>query len=252
MKTTISFFLVLFSIGIFTGCKKQDAPMVHTPKEEAARLYLTESFIRFSGNFLQDFYQVSQYINVPSIRQNRAGFLAGIQQAGSDDQALEQHFASYALSFEEWVTRKNKVDNDWLQLFLQLPELQRYNEQDIIAIVKEGLRLGIGSEDSRWQEIKNRQFPRIHIGNVASLSSGALQTKSLSIDATEIWDCLKDAVGVGSASIVGIAGLKKLAGQGIQAIVLAGSKFLAKYAGWIGLAITVLDFSSCIYGEMAD
>ena len=226
--------------------------MVHTPKEEAARLYLTESFIRFSGNFLQDFYQVSQYINVPSIRQNRAGFLAGIQQAGSDDQALEQHFASYALSFEEWVTRKNKVDNDWLQLFLQLPELQRYNEQDIIAIVKEGLRLGIGSEDSRWQEIKNRQFPRIHIGNVASLSSGALQTKSLSIDATEIWDCLKDAVGVGSASILGIAGLKKLAGQGIQAIVLAGSKFLAKYAGWIGLAITVLDFSSCIYGEMAD
>jgi len=252
MKTTISFFLVLFSIGIFTGCKKQDAPMVHSPQEEAARLYLTESFIRFSGNFLHDFYQVSQYINVPGIRKDRASFLAGIQQAGSDAQALEQHFASYALSFEEWVTRKNKVDNDWLQLFLQLPELQRYNEQDIIAIVKEGLRLGIGSEDSRWQEIKNRQFQRIHIGNVASLSSGALQTKSLSIDATEIWECLKDAVGVGSASILGIAGLKKLAGQGIQAIVLAGSKILAKYAGWIGLAVTVLDFSSCIYGEMAD
>jgi hypothetical protein len=252
MKTKISFFLVLISIGIFTGCKKQDAPFVHTPKEEAARLYLTESFIRFSGNFLQDFYQASQYINVPSIRQNRAGFLAGIQQAGSDEKSLEQHFASYSLSFEEWVTRKNKVDNDWLQLFLQLPELQRYNEQEIIAIVKEGLQLGIGSEDSRWQELKNRQYPRIHIGNVASLSSGPLQTKSLSIDATEIWDCLKDAVGVGSASILGIAGLKKLAGQGIQAIVLAGSKFLAKYAGWIGLAVTVLDFSSCIYGEMAD
>jgi len=126
MKTKIFFFLVLISMGIFTGCKKQDTPIVHTPQEEAARLYLTESFIRFSGNFLQDFYQVSQYINVPGIRNNRAGFIAGIQQAGSDDQALEQHFASYALSFDEWISRKNKVDNDWLQLFHQLPELRHH------------------------------------------------------------------------------------------------------------------------------
>jgi hypothetical protein len=51
---------------------------------------------------------------------------------------------------------------------------------------------------------------------------------------------------------LGIAGLKKLAGQGIQAIVLAGSKFLAKYAGWIGLAVMAVDFSTCIYGQMAD
>jgi hypothetical protein len=252
MKTTIRFFFVLISIGIFTGCKKQDAPMVHSPLEEAARLYLTESFIRFSGNFLQDFYQVSQYINVPRIRQNRAGFLAGIQQAGSDDQALEQHFGTYALSFEEWILRKNKVDNDWLQLFNQLPELRQYNEQDLLAIVKEGIQLGIGSEDTRWKELKSQQYQQIGAGNVISLGPGAPSQKVPKVDAAEIWDCLKDAIGVGSASVLGIAALNKLAGQGLQAIVVTGSKLLAKYAGWIGLAVMVIDFSVCISESMED
>ena len=252
MKTKIIFFLVLISMGIFTGCKKQDASLVHTPQEEAARIYLTESFIRFSGNFLQDFYQVTQYINVPSIRQNRAGFLAGIQQAGSDDQALEQHFASYALSFEEWILRKNKVDNDWLQLFHQLPELRRYNEQDLLAIVKEGIQLGIGSEDTRWKELKSGQYQEVGAGKIISLVSGAPSQKVSKVDAAEIWNCLKDAIGLGSASVLGIAGLNKLAGQGLQAIVTAGSKLLAKYAGWIGLAVMAIDFSVCISEAMSD
>ncbi len=252
MKTKIFFFLVLISMGIFTGCKKQDTPIVHTPQEEAARLYLTESFIRFSGNFLQDFYEVSQYINVPGIRNNRAGFIAGIQQAGSDDQALEQHFASYALSFEEWISRKNKVDNDWLQLFHQLPELRSYNEQDVLAIVKEGIRLGIASEDARWQALKSKQFQIIGTGKVVTLGAGTNSPKVMRVDASEIWNCLKDAIGVGSASVLGIAGLNKLAGQGLQAIVTAGSKLLAKYAGWIGVAVMVIDFSVCISDAMGD
>ncbi|MEI6584252.1 MAG: hypothetical protein WCO43_11730 [Chitinophagia bacterium] len=252
MKTKIFFFLVLISMGIFTGCKKQDTPIGHTPQEEAARLYLTESFIRFSGNFLQDFYEVSQYINVPGIRNNRADFIAGIQQAGSDDQALEQHFASYALSFDEWIARKNKVDNDWLQLFHQLPELRRYNEQDVLAIVKEGIRLGIASEDARWQALKSKQFQIIGTGKVVALGAGTNSPKVMRVDASEIWNCLKDAIGVGSASVLGIAGLNKLAGQGLQAIVTAGSKLLAKYAGWIGVAVMVIDFSVCISDAMGD
>jgi hypothetical protein len=252
MKTKIFFFLVLISMGIFTGCKKQDTPIVHTPQEDAARLYLTESFIRFSGNFLQDFYEVSQYINVPGIRNNRADFIAGIQQAGSDDQALEQHFASYALSFDEWISRKNKVDNDWLQLFHQLPELRRYNEQDVLAIVKEGIRLGIASEDARWQALKSKQFQIIGTGKVVALGAGTNSPKVMRVDVSEIWNCLKDAIGVGSASVLGIAGLNKLAGQGLQAIVTAGSKLLAKYAGWIGVAVMVIDFSVCISDAMGD
>jgi len=252
MKTKIFFFLVLISMGIFTGCKKQDTPIVHTPQEEAARLYLTESFIRFSGNFLQDFYEVSQYINVPGIRNNRAGFIAGIQQAGSDEQALEQHFARYALSFDEWISKKNKVDNDWLQLFHQLPELRRYNEQDVLAIVKEGIRLGIASEDARWQALESKQFQIIGTGNVLTLGAATNSPKVMRVDVSEIWNCLKDAIGVGSASVLGIAGLNKLAGQGLQAIVTAGSKLLAKYAGWIGLAVMVIDFSVCISDAMGD
>lgn len=252
MKHRFVLIFTLLSVGVFTACKKQESPILHTPSDEANRLYLTESFIRFAGNFMQDFYQVAAYLHAPSVRQNRTGFLTGLEQSGLEEQALQQHFAAYSLSFDEWVARKNKLDNDWLQLLLQLPELQQYSEQDIITIVKMGLQLGIRSEDSRWQEIRNRQMQRIQVGTVARLSSGDIHSKPQAIDVTEIWDCLKDAIGVGSASILGIAGLKKLAGQGIQAIVVAGSKILAKYAGWIGLSVMVIDFSSCIYQEMQD
>ncbi len=252
MKHQIVLIVALMSVGIFTGCKKQESAIMHTPQEKAAQLYMTESFIRFAGNFVQDFYQVAAYLQVPAVRQNRTGFLSALHQSGSDEQALQQNFAAYGLSFDEWVAKKNKLDNDWLQLFLQLPELHRYSEQEVITLVMEGIRLGIESEDNRWQEIKNRQLQRISTGSTGSLSTRASQTKSLVLDVTEVWGCLKDAVGVGSASILGIAGIQKLAGQGIQAIVLAGSKFLAKYAGWIGLAVMVFDFSSCIYGEMND
>jgi hypothetical protein len=72
------------------------------------------------------------------------------------------------------------------------------------------------------------------------------------LDGIEVWDCLKDAVGLGAASVLGIAGLKKLAGQGVQSIVISLSRFLARYAGWIGLGIMVIDFSACLYHEYLD
>jgi hypothetical protein len=72
------------------------------------------------------------------------------------------------------------------------------------------------------------------------------------IDGKEVWDCLKDAVGLGAASVLGIGALKKLASQGVHSIVVSLTKFLAKNAGWIGLGIMVIDFSTCLYHENQD
>lgn len=252
MKTRSIFFLLVAVVGIFTACKKQETFVVHAPQETASKIYLTESFIRFAGNFMQDFYQLSTYLNTSDIRKNRNTFLSGIQAAGDNETALQQHFAAHALQFDQWATLKNKVDNDWLQLFLQLPELQQYSDADILTIVKEGIRLGMSSEDARWKQMKIQPLTAWGTGSVTTLQNGRNTTRSMSIDAGEIWNCLKDAIGVGSASVLGIGALKKLASEGMQAIVMAGTRILAKYAGWIGLSIMAIDFSVCIYQEMAD
>ena len=252
MKTRSIIFLLLAFAGCFTACKKQETYVVHTPEETASKIYLTESFIRFAGNFMQDFYQLSTYLNTSDIRSNRNTFLSGIQVAGENETALQQHFAKYALHFDQWAMLKNKVDNDWLQLFLQLPELQQYSDSDILAIVKEGIRLGLSSEDSRWKQMKIQPVTVWNSSTVTSLKVGGNATRTLAIDAAEIWGCLKDAIGVGSAGVLGIGALKKLASEGMQAIVMAGTRILAKYAGWIGLSIMAIDFGVCISQEMAD
>ncbi|MBU3744748.1 MAG: hypothetical protein FGM61_09445 [Sediminibacterium sp.] len=252
MKTRSIIFLLLAFVGCFTACKKQETYVIHSPQETAAKIYLTESFVRFAGNFMQDFYQLSTYLNSSNIRSNRNTFLSGIQEAGVNETALQQHFVQYALQFDQWVNLKNKVDNDWLQLFLQLPELQQYSDSDILAIVKEGIGLGMSSEDSRWKKMKAQPVTAWSSANVTTLQVGGNATRSLAIDAGEIWECLKDAIGVGSASVLGIGALKKLASEGMQAIVATGTRILAKYAGWIGLTIMAIDFGVCISQEMAD
>ncbi len=81
---------------------------------------------------------------------------------------------------------------------------------------------------------------------------GASGYQANQLDASKVWECLKDAIGIGSASILGIAGLQRLAQEGIQTAVVTVSKWLAKRAGWIGSVIVVLDFSSCVYSQAVD
>ncbi len=252
MKKILIAFTILISSALFYACKKQDAYVRHTTDEMAAKLYLTESFIRFSGNFITDFYQFADYLRVPAKQPNRNGFLTVLKEAAADESALENHLVRHHLSLDEWINRKNKLDNDLLQLFLQLPELRTYSDDEIIQIIKAGIQLGMTSQDKRWDDVRHRSVSQHAFSNVAIMRQGTHQLAPEVLDSYEVWDCLKDAVGLGAASILGIAGLKKLAGQGVQSIVISMSKFLAKYAGWIGLGIMVIDFSACLYHEYQD
>lgn len=252
MKKHRILFLLLAFVGSFSACKKQETNLIHSPQETASKIYLTDSFIRFAGNFMQDFYQLSSYLNTAEVRANRDKFLYGVQVAGNSEAALQQHFAAYALQFDQWAAIKNKVDNDWLQLFIQLPELQQFSDTEIVSIVKEAIGLGMSSEDARWKQLKSQPITPWGTGKLGTLQNGGNSKRTMGIDVGEIWNCLKDAVGIGAASIIGIGALKKLASEGMQAIVTAGTRILAKYAGWIGLSIMAIDFSVCIYQEMAD
>ena len=104
------------STALFYACKKQDAYVRHTTDEMAAKLYLTESFIRFSGNFITDFYLFADYLRVPAKQNDRSAFLTVLKDAAADETALENHLVRYHLSLDEWINRKNKLDNDLLRV----------------------------------------------------------------------------------------------------------------------------------------
>jgi hypothetical protein len=243
---------VIMSTALFYACKKQDAYVRHSPDEMAAKLYLNESFIQFSGQFIGDFFQFTSYLREPAGQNNRKSFLTALQKAADNETSLDEHLRQYGLSLDEWLLRKNKIDNDLLQLFLQLPELRTYADDEIMQIIKSGIQLGMKSEDRRWEQIRHQSVNVPSFARIASMRVGGDTNTPMVLDGIEVWDCLKDAVGLGAASVLGIAGLKKLAGQGVQSIVISLSRFLARYAGWIGLGIMVIDFSACLYHEYLD
>jgi hypothetical protein len=65
-----------------------------------------------------------------------------------------------------------------------------------------------------------------------------------SITADELWYCALEATGVGFATSVGIHELKE---KGIKFITKKLTKFLVKFAGPVGTAMTVADFGFCLY-----
>jgi len=130
--------------------------------------------------------------------------------------------------------------------------LRTYGDDEIMQIIKSGIQLGMNSEDRRWEQIRQQSVNIRGVGRIASMRIGGDTNIPMVLDGYEVWDCLKDAVGLGAASVLGIAGLKKLAGHGVQTIVISLSRFLARYAGWIGLGVMVLDFSACLYHEYQD
>ncbi len=175
MKKLLIAFTILMSTALFYACKKQDAYVRHTTDEMAAKLYLTESFIRFSGNFITDFYLFADYLRVPAKQNDRSAFLTVLKDAAADETALENHLVRYHLSLDEWINRKNKLDNDLLQLFLQLPELRTYSDDEIIQIIKAGIQLGMTSQDKRWDDVRHRSVSRRPSSNIANMSLGTNQ-----------------------------------------------------------------------------
>jgi hypothetical protein len=253
-KVWIALTVLMFTALIYS-CKKQDAAVPQapqSPQELAAQLYQKDHFIHFSANFLKDFYQFTDYLRVPAQQKNRSVFMAALKEATADESALDRHLQQYGLSLDEWIIKKNKLDNDFLQLFLQVPELKGFSDDEVMQIIKEAIQLGMNSKDQRWDEVRNVSLAVRSHATVGVMQSGGTTTVPMVMDGIEVWDCLRDAVGLGAASLIGIGALRKLAGQGVQKIVVSMSKFLAKHAGWIGLGIMLIDFSTCLYHEYQD
>jgi hypothetical protein len=197
--------------------------------EWAEVLFARPGFPDLAKHFLIDFYNNATYYRTQELQWDQAGFMRAVKKAKDDDCSLGNAFEQYGLNIETAIVKKNRVDNDLLLLLNQNEALRDMGEEEVREILSDALELGMSSSLPVWVDVRN---------DVAT----ALQR--LTIDG--VWECAKKALGLGSKSVLGIAGLQALAKQGIQQVVVTVSKWLAKKAGWIGAVIVVLDFTSCI------
>ena len=248
------FLLAGMALFIFIiSCEKKLMEVKAKPSVSAMAnsIYTSPSFISFSRDFITDFARQADYFRSAGLSTQQNELVSKLKLAGDDDAALASVFNSYGVSMDEMVARKSKVDNDILGLLTVNKQLVTYSENEICEIIREGINLGWQSNLPEWQQIRTATI-RMSSNQIGMNTIGASGYQANQLDASKVWECLKDAIGIGSASILGIAGLQRLAQEGIQTAVVTVSKWLAKRAGWIGAVIVVLDFSSCVYSQAVD
>lgn len=260
---TTGILLIAFT---FYSCKKNITDPI-TEEQAVQQLLRSESFVDFTKDFIPDLSSLLIYHRTIHTHNRSNDFSRAVNIAGNDEAKLATAYRSSSLNFEKAVLLKNKTDNDLLRLLNKNSYLLRFNEVQIQNIVIKALDEARTSTDTKWQQVKEginnrmrRTSPTLFEATgfdptdtpLIDTNPDDMALVDLGITWDEVWGCLKEAVGFGTAGILGVAGLKKLAEEGFQEIIITTTKFLAKHAGWFGLAIAVIDFSSCMYKENKD
>lgn len=238
MKTILKFrfLLMVLIVGSFMACKKNDTqPVKLSTNEMAQRLYTQQAFVDFAGSFAKNFKYLADYYQTPSIVSNKESFIQNLRNAGDNEVLLEAAHLKFGVSLKEIERRRKNLDNDLFQLCQAVPELINYSGDEFWSVVKQSTTLLYKNSSSDL------------------IRSNDTGIRNLAISPDEVWDCFKGAVGLGAGGMLGIAGLHALASKkGIQQAVVKFAALMAKNLAYIGLAITVLDFSSCMYKESMD
>lgn len=257
MKKHIIFLWVFIVLSyVVVSCTKNTTEAM-TEEQAVENLTTTQSFHDFSKAFIPDLMTLVNYHRSDIAKNQRANFIRQLEIAGDDETKIPVVYEQFGLQFDNAIMLKNKVDNDILALLNQNRFLLQFDETQTKRILLKAMEKGLGSTGFEWQRTKEaisnrlgRTTPIEQIPIFPQTNGIAVNKADLTLD--EVWNCLKDAVGVGSAGVLGIAGLTKLAKDGVQEVVIATSKWLAKKAGWIGAAITLIEFGDCIYSEAID
>lgn len=260
---------IVVTATVFYSCAKNTSAKEHFTEEQAvSALASSDGFVSFSKRFVTDFAALMQYHRSQQLLVNKDAFLLQVRSAGTDMGKLPAIYQGASLDFDQALILKNNIDNDILSLLNQNKFLVHFNEAQQQRIILNALDEGFHSSDEKWLAARNEIS--FSLKNISLLQSGAQRAKKtvngpaagmdlkaeatppagLSID--EVWDCLKKAVGIGAAGVLTIGALTKLAETGIQAVVVAVSKWIAARAGWFGVALMAIEFGSCIYTEARD
>jgi hypothetical protein len=271
MKKVFNCGLVLvsaFLINYQSYSQSSNSKYVNSCPCDTAKLYLNPSFKQFAGNFLTSYLDYVR-VHSPAVG-NQQPFVDAIQNSDQEEETVSAIYSKYAVNFDSAMIYKNQMDNSILRVLHDFPILMDLDENEVWKIITNALDLGMKSTDSEWLSIQQIVFNkalallprerRIATGSqmtgfIPLLSIAAIQPfyRPVKLALSEVWDCMLEAVGFGSASTFGVGQLIKLAKEeGIETVVVTVSKWLAKKAGWIGAIVMLVDFSICIYNQAMD
>jgi len=270
MKKIVICGLVLLSSFLFSyqSYSQTEPKTVNACPCDTSKLYLNPNFKQFAGSFLTSYLDYTKVHS--SVFGNQQSFVDAIKNSDQEEETVSAIYSKYSVSFDDAMFYKNQMDNSILKLLNDFPVLMDLDENQVWGIILNALNLGSNSTDNDWISIQQKIFkkalemiPRenrvarsnraIGINPVLSVAAVQIFYRPVKLSLSEVWDCMLQAVGFGSAATFGVGQLIKLAKEeGIQTVVVTVSKWLAKKAGWIGAIVAVIDFSICIYDQAMD
>ena len=271
MKKLFNCGLVLVSSFLFNYQSYSQSPgskYVNSCPCDTAKLYLNASFKQFAENFLTSYLDYTR-VHSP-VAGNQQTFVDAIENSDQEEETVSAIYSKYSVNFDSAMFYKNQMDNSILKALHDFPALMDLDEDEVWKIIVNALDLGIHSTDTDWLSIQQKVFNKAlevvpHQNRIAkpsqlpglhpSLSAAAIPSfyRAYKLSLSEVWDCMLQAVGFGAAATYGVGQLIKLAKEeGVQAVVVNVSKWLAKKAGWVGAIVMLVDFSICIYDQAMD
>ncbi|HVZ26220.1 MAG TPA: hypothetical protein VG842_09210 [Sediminibacterium sp.] len=241
------------------SCNKK-AAVPEIPPDPVGVLAQSASFRDFGQVFLPAMFALAHQHHSAKLSEQRAPFLKQLEIADKQPDALPKIYMEAGLDFELAIGYKNQIDQAILNLFRAHPFLIEMDPAAVGKVIFQAMQVLVNSKDARYSQWQSGVLADIRASlypGTAGVMPGLNRTGINFVQAggltlSEVWNCLVDAAGFGTAGIIGIGGLQKLAKEGIQQIVITLSKFLAKNAGWFGLAITVIELADCVYARAND
>lgn len=148
------------------------------------------------------------------------------------------------------IVLKNEIDNKTLNVLKANPELLKLNTEKVEQLIYKSIDSRLSKNDTKGIQLRNIIESELNNSKTEMLLMQSPDSQELTVD--EIWGCIKNAAGIGAASIISVAAIKALAKQGAQKVVITMSSWLLKRAGWFGLGVMIVDLSVCIYSEYND
>jgi hypothetical protein len=241
-KVFYSSLILLLTFFIFS-CSNENEQNDNTlnSKQLSEKLSKNSEFISFANNYVKSFINYSNYqrnilnnnyyrnSNVTS--NNSGNFLTDISNESLTIDEVEQVHLNYSLDFNKVVDFKNSMDNFLYSFCVNNPEvLEVSSQQEFEQIILDAMDIA-------------------YLDGTFVIDNILISETNSNLTADEIWNCAKQAVGIGFLSYLSIKGLKA---AGATIITKAFTKFISKFAGPIGTAIMVADFGFCLYGESQD
>ena len=200
--------------------------------------YLVNSadFRNFTRNYIIHMYEYG--IVFKPVLANKDPFLNELKTCDQEETTVAGIYAKYRISYDEMLDKKNIIDNDVNSLGNLIPELATYGDAGSQEIILRAIDLGLVSSDAEWQSI--RDLITADLQNINAPNA---------LTATEIWGCIKGALGLTAAA--GIT-LSTLVEASVPTIIKSVSATILKRFGWWGAALMIVDFSACIWDEYHD